>query len=334
MSEGACEGPRPFRNNVLPQNECLPEDKGVQERTEKKLFLLDLATGHTYSNVNDLHAPACKLLFTGVSLSRAEDQIAMDPRRDNNEKYGPLSGAFSKGSSMRNSLCVLGDVACRMLGPMLLLFTGACATDGNSDDDKREASKSVKAKYSITVADTLGLSQAIFAGGCFWCEETAFEGVRGVRAVISGFVGGKEAEPTYEDVSSGKTGHAEAVLVTFDPGLITYDSLLEIFWVNHDPTTNDRQFCDRGRQYRPGIFYLNDDQKRRAEASVDWANEHKRFTEPILTEITKATPFWPAEEYHQDFYKKNPERYNSYRIGCRRDARLAELWKAPANASH
>jgi peptide-methionine (S)-S-oxide reductase len=133
-------------------------------------------------------------------------------------------------------------------------------------------------------------------------------------------------DPTYEDVSHGRTGHTEAVLVTFDPAIVSYEKLLEIFWVNHDPTTNDRQFCDRGRQYRPGIFYRDEEQRRLAEASVTWAKERARFDEPILTEITKSTPFWPAEKYHQDFYKQSPVRYQSYRIGCRRDARLKELW--------
>jgi len=226
---------------------------------------------------------------------------------------------------------------CWMPAISLMLSICACTTDGNdanSGGNTHAAATPGKAKYQITVADTLGLSKAIFAGGCFWCEETAFEGVKGVHAVISGFDGGAEIDPTYEQVSSGTTGHAEAVLVTFDPNVISYEDLLQIFWVNHDPTTNDREFCDRGHQYRPAIFYLNDDQKRRAEASVEWAKEHLLVQAPILTEITKATPFWPAEEYHQDFYKKDPERYHSYRTGCGRDARLAALWGPLATAQH
>jgi len=209
-------------------------------------------------------------------------------------------------------------------------LAAACgARDGGASTGSADK-PSDHAMYVITEADTAGLARAIFAGGCFWCEETAFEGVEGVNAVISGFVGGDEQNPTYEDVSWGRTGHAEAVLVAFDPEVVSYERLLEIFWVNHDPTTKDRQFCDQGRQYRPGIFWLDEEQKRLAEASVAWAKEHARFHEPIVTEITPAGPFWPAENYHQDFWRKSPVRYHSYRLGCRRDARLAELWGSAA----
>jgi len=216
---------------------------------------------------------------------------------------------------------------------VLLAVAAGCATrEGDSIGTSEAAPAAVDdhAMYVLTQADTAGLERAIFAGGCFWCEETAFEGVKGVHAVISGFVGGAEAHPTYEQVSSGETGHAEAVLVAYDPKVITYPRLLEIFWVNHDPTTGDQQFCDRGHQYRAGIFYLNDTQKRQAEASKTWALQHRRFKGPIVTEISPATPFWPAELYHQDFYKKNPVRYQAYRLGCGRDARLAQLWGAGA----
>ena len=188
-------------------------------------------------------------------------------------------------------------------------------------------------KYVIAPADTARRSLAIFAAGCFWCAETAFEDVKGVKAVISGYVGGEEQDPTYEQVSSGETGHAEAVLVSFNPAVVSYERLLEVFWVNHDPTTPDRQFCDRGHQYRPGIFYRDEEQKRLAEASVEWALEHRRFSGEIVTEISPATAFWPAEEYHQDFYKKSPLRYTSYRTGCGRDSRLAQLW-GQATAKH
>jgi peptide-methionine (S)-S-oxide reductase len=215
----------------------------------------------------------------------------------------------------------------------LVLLVAACARNGGAASSTPGSSPE-KAIHVIAEADTAGLSRAIFAGGCFWCEETAFEGVPGVRAVVSGYVGGQEPDPSYDEVSWGRTGHAEAVLVSFDPHVLPYERLLEIFWLNHDPTTNDRQFCDRGRQYRPGIFWLDEEQKRLAEASVAWAKERARFHEPILTEITPATPFWPAEEYHQDFWRKSPSRYESYRLGCRRDARLAELWGGEAAAAH
>jgi peptide-methionine (S)-S-oxide reductase len=170
------------------------------------------------------------------------------------------------------------------------------------------------------------LAVAIFAGGCFWCEETAFEGVPGVSAVVSGYVGGSKKNPTYDEVSSGGTGHAEAVKVTFDPAKISYAKLLEIFWRNHDPLSANGQFCDRGNQYRAGIFYLDEEQHKEADASKKKIEAAKKFDKPIVTEITKAGEFYAAEEYHQDFFKKSPLRYNSYRLGCGRDRRLKELW--------
>ncbi len=209
-----------------------------------------------------------------------------------------------------------------------LCFAVAACSSSKSEPpvERQSATADGQAKYVLSVSDTLGLSRAIFAAGCFWCAETAFEDVEGVKAVISGFVGGPETDPSYKDVAYGKTGHTEAVLVTFDPEVVSYEKLLHIFWVNHDPTTNDRQFCDRGRQYRPGIFYVSAEQKRLAEASVAWAQARAQFDAPIVTEIAPASPFWPAENYHQDFYKKSPVRYFSYRRGCGRDARLRQLW--------
>ena len=174
------------------------------------------------------------------------------------------------------------------------------------------------------------LEKAIFAAGCFWCTEAAFQDVPGVTAAVSGYTGGKLKNPSYEQVSSGLTGHAEAVEVTFDPSKVSYDKLLDVFWVNHDPTVRDRQFCDAGSHYRPEIFYYSDEQKRLAEASQAKWEKLKPFPQPLLTPITKATRFWPAEDYHQDYYKKNPVRYRYYRWGCGRDARLAEIWGAEA----
>ncbi len=172
--------------------------------------------------------------------------------------------------------------------------------------------------------------EAIFAGGCFWCEETAFEGVPGVLAVISGYTGGSKKNPSYEEVSSGSTGHAESVRVLFDPAKINYARLLDIFWHNVDPTSEGGQFCDRGTQYRSAIFYLDDAQKKAAEDSKKAIDASKKLPGPIVTEITRAAQFYAAEEYHQDFYKKNPSRYQSYRSGCGRDRRLKELWGEPA----
>jgi peptide-methionine (S)-S-oxide reductase len=170
--------------------------------------------------------------------------------------------------------------------------------------------------------------EAIFAGGCFWCEETAFEGVPGVLSVVSGYTGGFKKNPTYEEVSAGHTGHAESVKVTYDPMKISYAKLLDIFWHNVDPLSANGQFCDRGSQYRSAIFYLDEEQKKAAETSKRQLETSKRFDRPIVTELTRAGEFYPAEEYHQDFYKKDPVRYQSYRLGCGRDRRLKELWGA------
>ena len=168
--------------------------------------------------------------------------------------------------------------------------------------------------------------KAIFAAGCFWCTEEAFEKVPGVISAVSGYTGGKVKNPSYEQVSSGRTGHAEAVLVTFDPKQVSYEKLLDVFWLNHDPTVNDRQFCDSGSQYRPAIFYTSPEQKRLAEASKARWEKEKPFRQPILTEITQASEFYPAEDYHQDYYKKNALQYKFYVTGCGRYNRLDNLW--------
>jgi peptide-methionine (S)-S-oxide reductase len=170
------------------------------------------------------------------------------------------------------------------------------------------------------------LETAILAGGCFWCMEEAFETVEGVVSVTSGYTGGKKAHPTYEEVSHGGTGHAEAVEVLYDPTKVTYPMLLDHFWRNIDPTTPDRQFCDGGHQYRSAIFYRNETEKRLAEASKQQIERVKKFPEPIATELLPASTFYPAEDYHQDFYKKNPFRYTFYKYNCGRPQRLEELW--------
>ena len=170
------------------------------------------------------------------------------------------------------------------------------------------------------------LEEATFAGGCFWCTEEAFEKVPGVGAVVSGYMGGNVKNPSYEQVSTGRTGHTEVVQVSYDPAKVSYDQLLETFWVNHDPTVKDRQFCDSGSHYRPEIFYHSDEQKRLAEASKAKWEKTKPFRQAILTPITPAADFWPAEDYHQDYYKKNPVQYRFYVTGCGRYARLDQLW--------
>jgi peptide-methionine (S)-S-oxide reductase len=169
-------------------------------------------------------------------------------------------------------------------------------------------------------------AKATFAGGCFWCMEEAFEEVPGVVSVTSGYIGGQVANPSYEQVSAGKTGHAEAIEVLYDPARVTYSKLLEAFWHNIDPLTPNAQFCDHGSQYRAGIFYHNDEQQKLAEASKQALVDAKRFNAPIVTEITMATTFYPAEEYHQDYYKKNPLRYKFYKYNCGRAQRLKEVW--------
>jgi peptide-methionine (S)-S-oxide reductase len=168
-------------------------------------------------------------------------------------------------------------------------------------------------------------ASAIFAGGCFWCVEADFEKVPGVTRAESGYVGGKVPNPTYEQVSAGGTGHAEAVRVWYDPQKVTYEQLLDFFWHHVDPTVKDRQFCDVGSQYRTAIFYESDAQRAAAEASKAALEKGKRFAR-IYTEIAPAGTFYLAEEYHQDYYKKNPIRYRYYRSGCGRDARVAEVW--------
>jgi peptide-methionine (S)-S-oxide reductase len=165
---------------------------------------------------------------------------------------------------------------------------------------------------------------ATFAGGCFWCVEADFDKVDGVISTISGYAGGTVANPTYEAVGRGGTGHTEAVEIVYDPAKVTYEKLLDVFWHNHDPLAKNRQFCDRGDQYRPAIFYHNEEQRRLAEQTK--AMHQARFKQPIQTEIVKAGPFYKAEEYHQDYYVKNPIRYQFYRFNCGRDARLEELW--------
>ncbi len=166
---------------------------------------------------------------------------------------------------------------------------------------------------------------AIFAGGCFWCVEADFEKLPGVTKAESGYIGGKVANPTYEEVSAGRTGHAEAVRVWYDPQQVTYDQLLDFFWHHVDPTVKDRQFCDVGSQYRTAIFYENDAQRAAAEASKAVLEKSGRFPR-IYTEIAPAGTFYLAEDYHQDYYQKNPIRYRYYRTSCGRDARVAEVW--------
>jgi peptide-methionine (S)-S-oxide reductase len=175
-------------------------------------------------------------------------------------------------------------------------------------------------------ASAAGSAVAIFAGGCFWCMEPPFDKLDGVIATTSGYSGGTTVDPTYKKVTAGGTGHAEAVQVTYDPSKVTYEQLLDVFWRNVDPLDADGQFCDRGSSYRTAIFVGSDEQRQLAEQSKQALSESERFDEPIVSEIVAAGPFYPAEDYHQNYAQKNPLRYFLYRTGCGRDERLAEVW--------
>jgi peptide-methionine (S)-S-oxide reductase len=168
--------------------------------------------------------------------------------------------------------------------------------------------------------------KATFAAGCFWCVEEAFDKVPGVVSTTSGYMGGQKKNPTYEEVSAGRTGHTEVVQVVFDPAKVSYERLLEVFWRNVDPTVRDRQFCDVGSQYRAAVFFHTPEQKRLADESKARLEKTKPFKEPIVTPVQAAGEFWPAEEYHQDYHRKNPLRYVYYKTGCGRVARLDQLW--------
>jgi peptide-methionine (S)-S-oxide reductase len=181
-------------------------------------------------------------------------------------------------------------------------------------------------------APTHGLATATFAGGCFWCMQPAFDSVPGVVSTTVGYTGGSAKDPSYEEVSSGATGHAESIEVEYDPAKVSYEKLLDVFWHNVDPTDAGGQFCDRGDQYRSEIFTHDEQQRRLAEQSKKELEESKRLPGPVVTRIVPAGPFYRAEEYHQDYYRKNPLRYRFYRLGCGRDRRLEQVWgAAPAH---
>jgi peptide-methionine (S)-S-oxide reductase len=182
------------------------------------------------------------------------------------------------------------------------------------------------AQQDATTMPRDGHALATFAGGCFWCMEPPYDKLDGVLATTSGYTGGDKADPTYQEVSAGGTGHAEAVQVTYDPTKVSYEQLLEVFWRNVDPLDAGGQFCDRGDQYRTAIFAHGDEQRQLAEQSKQALVDSGRFEQPIVTEVEEAGAFYPAEDYHQDYYQKNPLRYKFYRWNCGRDQRLAELW--------
>lgn len=171
------------------------------------------------------------------------------------------------------------------------------------------------------------LEKATFAGGCFWCIESAFDEIQGVKEAVSGYTGGKTEKPTYIEVSSGKTGHYEAVQVIFNSNKITYNELVEIFWQQIDPTDPTGQFADKGSQYKTAIFYHNEEQKKLAKGSKEKLEKSGKFDKPIVTEIKEAKEFYSAEDYHQDYYKKCPVRYQNYKVGSGRESFLKRIWK-------
>ena len=212
----------------------------------------------------------------------------------------------------------------RVILTTLALLLAACAPVSGPSAQPKDKSPYVVPAATEALVRQGKLASAVFAGGCFWCVETAFEPLPGVVAVISGFSGGAEKEPTYEDVSSSRTGHIESVRVLYDPAKVTYERLLEVFWHNIDPTQADGQFCDRGPQYRSAVFFGGPAEKAAAERTRQAVAA--KLPGPVVTELLPFTEFWPAENYHQDFYKKNPEHYRAYREGCGRDRRLRALW--------
>jgi len=199
-----------------------------------------------------------------------------------------------------------------LIALIAVLFT---TINGSSDSGKNSKSSSM-----------LDLRQATFAGGCFWCMEPPFEKLPGVSKVISGYIGGKKENPKYKEVATGSTDHVEAIEIHYDSSAISYNDLLEVLWRNIDPTDGSGQFVDRGKQYRPAIFYHDKDQKKTAEKSKNKLEKSKRFKNKIEIKIIKATTFYAAEEYHQDFYKKNTVRYKIYRVGSGRDQFLKKYW--------
>ena len=217
-------------------------------------------------------------------------------------------------------------IICTMFLIGIVLFGFQKASDKQLKQEEKSPLMKTEPKHYKT---------ATFAGGCFWCVESDFEKADGVIEAISGYTGGEEPNPTYKQVSAGGTGHTEAVQVRFDPDKITYKELLDVFWRHMDPTDAGGQFVDRGSQYRPAIFYHDDEQKRIAEQSKAELEKSDRFTKPIAIEIVPLTEFYTAEEYHQDYYSKNPLRYKMYRYGSGRDQFLSRTWSAEANpAAH
>ncbi|MFB6264169.1 MAG: peptide-methionine (S)-S-oxide reductase MsrA [Bradymonadaceae bacterium] len=249
--------------------------------------------------------------------------------------------ASGDGSSGERSSSAGRLVAAILTGAALMLTAAACESaegargsngdesaaetdDESSTDEVDESAKNTGVRRMDEAPE--GLKRATFAGGCFWCMEPPFEKLDGVKAVVSGYTGGEAKHPTYKQVSSGNTDHAEAVRIHYDPEVVSYEKLLRVFWQNIDPTAEGRQFVDVGSQYRTAIFYHSERQKKLAEESKEELAKNGPFDEQIVTPIQEASAFWRAENYHQDFYKKSPGRYKSYRNGSGRDAFIEKHW--------
>ncbi len=214
------------------------------------------------------------------------------------------------GHNLQNLNCI--NIMKQLINLLLLTIAFITISAAYSESDQQSISKE--------------LSVATFAGGCFWCMEPPFDKTDGVISTTSGYTDGHKKDPSYQEVSAGGTGHTEAVQIVYDPSKVSYEKLLEIFWRNIDPTTRNRQFCDKGSQYRSGIYYHDQEQKQLADKSKAKLDSNKPFPQAIVTEIKMASEFYPAENYHQDYYQKNPIRYKFYRHGCGRDKRLKSLW--------
>ena len=215
-----------------------------------------------------------------------------------------INGLSTQGSTYKGFTLMGLSYSLIFIGAVFSVFSTFSHADPSTTDSKTET--------------------AIFAGGCFWCMEPPFDKLDGVISTTSGYTAGHQKNPTYKQVSAGVTGHTEAIEIVFDPDKVSYEKLLEVFWLNIDPLNAKGQFCDYGTQYRTGIYYLDEQQLKHAEASL--AGIKSKLNKPIATEIKAATQFYPAEDYHQNYYQVNPVRYNYYRWSCGRDQRLQELW--------
>ena len=238
--------------------------------------------------------------------TRRDEARPLDPRARPRTVARPFLREPSTG---RRTLLALAALSAAFVAALALASMPAARAAGTSDAAVPE-----------------GAATATFGGGCFWCMEPPFDETEGVYSTTSGYTGGEVDDPSYEQVSAGGTGHVEVVQVTYDPETVDYATLLDVFWRNVDPLTANRQFCDGGPQYRSAIFVHDEHQRELADASLAALEASGRFEQPIVTEIVDAATFWPAEDYHQDYYEKNPIRYKLYRTACGRDRRLEEVW--------